>query len=288
MTIERKFFALVVVLATAASLAQGLNQVVPGSGFNRTIAAVGPANASVQSTDYSQFKHDNPQHARLPCLLCHRRETNTARPTLPGKSNHEPCTGCHAQQFSDSTNPICTICHTNIQAGKVKPFPPLQSFNAKFDHASHVSVGTTCATCHRPQRRGIALSIPAGLKAHSICFACHTPNAKPNDSNRRNLSSCGTCHDLGRHVWPSERATAFRFGFSHKNHGASQNLSCGACHRMISGSPTGRQVTSPVALNHHAPARAVSCKTCHNGKRAFGGDDFSVCTRCHQGSSWRF
>jgi hypothetical protein len=28
--------------------------------------------------------------------------------------------------------------------------------------------------------------------------------------------------------------------------------------------------------------------TCHNGKRAFGGDDFTVCTRCHKGATWRF
>ena len=29
-------------------------------------------------------------------------------------------------------------------------------------------------------------------------------------------------------------------------------------------------------LNHHASARAFSCTSCHNGKRAFGGDDFST------------
>jgi hypothetical protein len=28
--------------------------------------------------------------------------------------------------------------------------------------------------------------------------------------------------------------------------------------------------------------------SCHNGKRAFGGDDFSVCNRCHKGSAWHF
>jgi hypothetical protein len=28
--------------------------------------------------------------------------------------------------------------------------------------------------------------------------------------------------------------------------------------------------------------------TCHDGKRAFGGDDFSVCARCHTGDRWRF
>ena len=33
-----------------------------------------------QERDYSKFKHDNSNHSRLPCLLCHRRETNAARP----------------------------------------------------------------------------------------------------------------------------------------------------------------------------------------------------------------
>jgi len=275
------------VLATAAACASILNQVVLGSRVNRADEVVGSGPTPPGTQDYSQFKHDNPQHARLPCLLCHKRETNSARPSLPGKSNHAPCSGCHAQQFSDSSSPICAICHTNSQAGTVKAFPALKSFNVKFDHASHSSAGTTCATCHRPNRRGIALSIPAGLNAHAVCFRCHTADAKQND-NGRNLGSCNTCHELGRHVWTTERAAAFRVGFSHAKHDSSENLRCSACHQLRSGQPTGRQVTSPIALNHHAPARAQSCLTCHNGKRAFGGDDFSVCTRCHKGSAWRF
>jgi hypothetical protein len=28
--------------------------------------------------------------------------------------------------------------------------------------------------------------------------------------------------------------------------------------------------------------------SCHDGKRAFGGDDFSACKRCHTGTRWRF
>jgi hypothetical protein len=288
MNTERKFSALLVVLAMAASYAWLLNQVVLGSRLNREAEGGAPGDPPTQTQDYSQFKHDNPQHARLPCLLCHRRETNAAQPTLPGKSNHEPCSGCHAQQFSDSSGPICAVCHTNSQAGTVKTFPSLKSFNVKFDHASHSPVGTTCATCHRTNRRGIALSIPAGLNAHSICFRCHTPDAKPNESNGRNLGSCSTCHELGRHVWSTESASAFRLGFSHRSHGAPEKLRCSACHRVMPDQAIGRQVTSPIALNHHAPARALSCISCHHGQRAFGGDDFSVCTRCHKGSLWRF
>lgn len=235
--------------------------------------------------DFSKFKHDNPQHARLPCLLCHRRENNSARPTLPGKSDHAPCAGCHAEQFRNSNSPVCTICHTNIQEGTVKPFPRMQSFNVKFDHARHSAAGAACVTCHRQSRGGIALSIPAGTSAHTVCFSCHTPQAQ---SSGRNISSCSTCHELGRLIRTSERAAAFRVGFSHAKHDASEDLRCADCHRVRAGLPLGRQVMSPVGLNHHAPAGRTSCLTCHNGKRAFGGDDFSACTRCHKGSVWRF
>ncbi|HEX6649600.1 MAG TPA: cytochrome c3 family protein, partial [Pyrinomonadaceae bacterium] len=116
-------------------------------------------------TDYSQFKHDNSNHARLPCLLCHRRTDNSPQPTLPGKAAHAPCTGCHAQQFSNPTSEICTICHTDVQSGKIKAFPPLRSFDARFDHAKHVSVGADCVTCHRRNRGGVGLSIPSRVNA---------------------------------------------------------------------------------------------------------------------------
>lgn len=235
------------------------------------------------SADYSQFKHDNKNHARLPCLLCHRRENNSPQPTLPGKAAHAPCAGCHGQQFANTSSPICTICHTDVQSGKVKAFPPLRSFDARFDHAKHAR--TACSTCHRPNRRGVALSIPARLNAHVTCFSCHTPNAQ---ANGRNISSCSTCHQLGRLVRTSEQARGFRVGFSHADHGASEKLNCASCHRVRAGLARGRQVTAPAPLNHHARANTFSCASCHNGQRAFGGDDFSTCKRCHQGSAWHF
>ena len=231
----------------------------------------------VAQTNYSQFKHDNRDHARLPCLLCHRRETNSAQPTLPGKASHAPCTGCHAQQFADPANEICTICHTDAQSGKVKAFPPLRSFGSRFDHALHA--GAKCVSCHRPMNRGVALTIPIGIKAHNTCFECHTPKAKVNG---RDISSCGVCHGPGPLVRTPTQRVAYRRGFSHARHDNSESLACVACHRVR------KEVTAPIALNHHAPARGFSCMTCHNGKKAFGGDDFSVCTRCHKGSTWRF
>jgi c(7)-type cytochrome triheme protein len=235
--------------------------------------------------EYTKFQHSTAYHARLPCLLCHRRENNATSIVLPGGSNHLPCAGCHVKQFADSSNAICTICHTNPAAGTLKAFPRLISFNVSFDHARHVSTGqATCASCHRPTRGGVALTIPTGSNGHVACFQCHTPQAKSGD---RDISSCGVCHQAGPYARPSQSARAFRVGFSHEKHNRNESLSCNNCHRLRSGVER-NEVTSPQPLNHHASARSFSCMSCHNGKRAFGGDDFSVCKRCHEGPAWYF
>lgn len=235
--------------------------------------------------DFSKFGHTNPQHARLPCLLCHQRTDNSARPRRPG---HTPCSGCHAQQFADQSSPICTICHTSPPTAAVKGFPPLRSFSVRFDHATHTGAGAraaNCATCHRPERRGVSLSIPAGTAAHSTCFQCHTPRAQGRSG--QDISSCGACHRLGRYARTPETAAAYRVNFSHSAH-TSKGLACAECHSVRAGQPQRRQVTSPQPLMHHASAGARSCMTCHDNKRAFGGDDFDDCTRCHRGDAWHF
>lgn len=237
--------------------------------------------------DYSRFTHTNPQHARLPCLLCHKRETNSPRPVR--SVGHTPCSGCHTEQFADASSPICTVCHANPQSAAVKPFPRLRSFNMTFDHAKHSRGGARpasgCAACHTPEgRNGVALSIPAGLSAHTTCFRCHTPGSQ---SGGQDISSCNTCHRLGGYRRTPESAQAFRVGFSHAEH-ARKGLSCDDCHAVRAGVGAGRQVTSPQPLMHHASPRARSCMSCHNDKRAFGGDDFSDCKKCHQGNTWHF
>ena len=247
--------------------------------------AVEPAAIEPQGPDFSKFGHANPQHARLPCLLCHQRTDNAARPRRPG---HTPCSGCHEQQFANQSSPICTICHTSPPSAALKGFPPLRSFNVRFDHATHTGAGarsTNCATCHRPARRGVALSIPRGTPAHSTCFQCHTPRAQGRAG--QDISSCGACHRLGRYARTPETAAAYRVNFSHSAH-TSKGLGCAECHTVRAGAPQRRQVTSPQPLMHHASAGARSCMTCHNDKRAFGGDDFDDCTRCHRGNAWHF
>lgn len=231
--------------------------------------------------DYSRFQHNNNFHSRLPCLLCHTRETNSPRMGFPGKSGHLPCAGCHAVQFSDQSSPMCNICHTNPQSGAMKRFPGLKSFRGKFDHSSHRR--QNCATCHTPAGRGgAAKRIPTGANAHSTCFQCHTSNSS------HSMSSCNVCHEQGRRVWSSENAGAFRKGFSHSEHGR-RSLSCNSCHSLLrSGARSGDQMSSPRVQMHFAPAGSVSCGGCHNSKRAFGTEDFANCKRCHNPGSFKF
>lgn len=245
--------------------------------------------AEGQSGDFSRFSHTSSRHSQLPCLLCHRRATNSPKLTFPV---HLPCTGCHEQQFNNPRSGICTVCHVNPEGGgEAKPFPRLQSFNMRFDHARHM-VGAArpaagCAACHKPAVRGMAFSIPAGLSAHVTCFQCHAPNARGPSGN--DISSCDVCHQIGRYVRVSEYAEAYKVSFSHAKHTERQSLGCTDCHSVRAGVSQARQVSAPAPLQHHAnSARAQSCMGCHNGNRAFGGDDFSSCRRCHQGAHFYF
>lgn len=245
-----------------------------------------PSAEQDEGRDFSRFTHSNQTHAALPCLLCHRRESNSPRPALPG---HTPCAGCHTQRFNDAGNPICTVCHTDAGSGKLKAFPAMKSFGMRFDHARHLSGGARpasgCVACHRTQRGGVGFSIPAGFAAHSTCFQCHTPQAQ---AGGRDISSCGTCHAPGRLARTPEAAAAYRVGFSHSKHVGAARLDCSACHNVRAGAPQARQVTAPQALMHHASERAQSCRTCHNDRRAFGIENFANCRRCHQGQHFYF
>ena len=273
-----------VVILISLTFAVALNSRASGSSLNATRSSSPQTQLQFpEGLDYSKFQHSSRNHSRLPCLLCHRRESNAPVPRRPGASGHLPCAGCHAQQFAASDSPICTICHTEPNSGAVKSFPRLTSFRMKFDHARHLTMSNvSCATCHRPSRGGVALSIPSGFSAHNTCYRCHTPRAQ---SGGRDISSCGTCHQLGGYSRTPEFAQAFRVSFSHAKH---QKDACIACHQVRPGMPQRRQVTAPEPLNHHATGRGQSCMTCHDGKRAFGGDDFTVCKRCHTGPTWRF
>ncbi|MBK8464754.1 MAG: hypothetical protein IPL32_02905 [Chloracidobacterium sp.] len=233
---------------------------------------------SNSAQNFSKFQHSNPMHSRMPCLLCHVRTEGSTTPKLPG---HTSCAACHVQEFAGNTSQMCTICHTDTS---VKPFPPLRSFNIKFDHSRHTRQ-TNCATCHRPSRRGVAFSMPSGANAHVTCFQCHGPRT---EVAGRNIGSCSECHQPGRPVKGSEWAKAFTVNFSHQEHTRQGKMNCAACHTIRPGAARGKQVSSPAASMHFAGAGSVSCGGCHNDKRAFGPADFTNCKRCHEGKTFKF
>ncbi len=237
-----------------------------------------PPPNEMPTQDFSRFRHDTAQHNRMPCLVCHVRSDKSTSPKMPG---HIPCSSCHAQEFAaGNQHPICSICHT---ATDVKKFPPLRSFNAVFDHGRHLRQ-TNCATCHKPTRRGVALSIPSRVNAHTTCFQCHGPQTMVGG---KNIGSCSTCHQPGRLVRTAESARAFAVNFSHTEH-SRKGLRCSECHTVRSGMRRGAQVTSPLASMHFARAGTTSCAACHNNRRAFGGNDFSDCRKCHEGRTFKF
>lgn len=242
-----------------------------------------------ESQQFKTFSHASAEHRGLSCDSCHARPDNSAEPRLPG---HKDCTDCHIQQMVTAPDmPMCAICHTDLSSRHppVKNFPALRSFNARFDHAQHntgaARPSNGCASCHAPARRGVALSIPAGLDAHARCYECHTPGAS---AAGRDIGSCAACHQLAPYRRTPADARAFRVGFSHAAHGPRQRLDCAACHNLTAGLPQTRQVSSPQPSQHFPRSRAQSCATCHDNRRSFGGEDFADCRRCHRGRTFTF
>ena len=275
-----------IVLMTCAAAAYAF-AAMPGEPMPVTalpVAAEGPITEAEKPEPASEqqavrFRHSDPQHARMPCLVCHKRAEGLTTPRWPG---HLPCAGCHQQQFGDSSNAMCTVCHTTPGAAALKRFPPQRSFTAKYDHARHARQ-TSCSTCHAPNRRGAGLSVPSGVGAHATCFRCHGPQT---EIGGRNIGSCGTCHTPGSPVRNSDWSRAYSMNFSHAEH-TRKGLACASCHTVRPGQGRGRQVTEP-ALAMHFPPGGTSCASCHNGKRAFGIDSFQNCRRCHEGNTFRF
>jgi c(7)-type cytochrome triheme protein len=282
----RRVASLALVFASLAAFALAL---LPGLDATASPAhLLSAARSRAENAGEQVFSHTTPRHSALACDACHRRADNSPRPSLPG---HKSCMDCHAPEFFTSDSPLCANCHTGLDSRNppLKSFPALRSFNARFDHASH-SEGAArpeqgCASCHQPARRGVALSILAGAEAHENCYRCHTPQAQ---TSGRDISSCATCHALGGYVRTTAGSRAYSISFSHASHGPRQNLRCDDCHTVRAGAGQGRQVSSPRPTQHFGSGRAQSCMTCHDNRRAFGGDDFADCKRCHKGQTFRF
>jgi c(7)-type cytochrome triheme protein len=244
-----------------------------------------PEAIAVRTSDrtFKAFSHDIPEHKEFECASCHRREKAADDLKYAG---HDSCVGCHISQF---TNPdqqtMCTICHGDMNASPptMNEFPSrfVEGFNMKFEHAAHISgegrPPEGCASCH--ESAGAAKSIPVGIQAHTSCYTCHTPESK--------IGSCNVCHEIAPYRRTPVGRYVFKAVFSHRDHSGAQGLNCADCHSVRAGAPQGSQVTNIAAQQHTRPGN--NCAACHNGSRAFTGNDptnMSSCGRCHTGSGF--
>ena len=280
---KRRLLSLLVLALSCMGIGLGLiggrqSAVLSADAKANTFGTGGHPPSSVEDP---RFSHKSSAHTRLRCSACHRREENSPKSLWLG---HRPCSSCHSQKFASLKDPICTTCHATAEpkSAEIRSFAGLKSFSARFDHGRHANVG--CGTCHKPASRGVALSIPVGPGAHATCFQCHSAGAS---GQGRDLASCDVCHTPGRDVRATIQAKAYKLNFRHAEHATRNKLNCNDCHQVRSG-VTSSRMTRPFPSMHRAAASTQSCASCHNDKRAFGGDDFSDCKRCHQGPTFRF
>ncbi|MGB7070205.1 MAG: cytochrome c3 family protein [Pyrinomonadaceae bacterium] len=235
-----------------------------------------------KNKDWDKFTHRVPEHDQIECNSCHARDA--AKPYKLEYAGHDSCIGCHLNEWTNVKSGICVNCHNNLTAipATMRKFPTKfrDGFNMKFDHADHDSgqgrPPQGCASCH--ESAGAAKTIPAGISAHVSCYNCHTPESK--------IGSCNTCHTLAPYSRTRPSRAVFKAVFRHSDHTESQGTSCSECHSVRAGAPQSRQVSTPAAVQHCGRGNAVECRTCHDGGRAFGGDDFSSCARCHTGAGF--
>lgn len=271
------FFVFSVLILFAASCLQQAEKLsVP------LTAAETPDPVPVRASDktFKAFSHATAEHKQFECASCHRREGKSLDLEYAG---HDSCVGCHLNQFTDPEQQVmCVICHADMKANPptMAKFPTkfIESFDVKFDHADHDNgegrPPAGCVACHSPA--GAGKTIPVGFQAHSDCYSCHTAESK--------IGSCNVCHELGPYRRTSPGRYVFRAIFSHRDH---TGVGCADCHSVRAGQPQGRQVTSIVAQQHNNAPN--SCADCHNGSRAFSGNDpmnFASCGRCHTGSGF--
>ena len=276
-------------LIFAAMVLFAASCIQPGKKAEVTLtSAETPEAPPVRASDsnFKAFAHDVPEHKQFNCVSCHRREGKSRELAYTG---HESCVGCHMNQFisnevTDQNRTFCSICHAKLDTDDppMKAFPAtfLEGFNMKFDHEAHTRgkgrPANGCAACH--SQRDPGQTIPSGIGAHANCYGCHTAESK--------IGSCNVCHQLApyRRTLPSQYG--FKAIFRHSDH--SRGISCEECHSVRAGAPNSQQVTN-IAILQHRTSPGNNCLQCHNGRRAFTGNnplDVGSCTRCHKGAGF--
>lgn len=211
------------------------------------------------------FNFSHSRHSGLNCNSCHNSLSASKMSVITvgmhaGAANS--CASCHNNQRAFGANDFtdCRKCHEQVAN--------TSSFGVRFNHANHTKAN--CVTCHKSGGNGLNFSVPNGQNAHTTCFQCHSPMK---DRGSFSTSKCFQCHQAGS---TNQLAASIQVKGGIFNHTKHRGMSCNACHKI-----GGNGVSEPTIAMHKAGKGSFSCATCHNNQKAFGGDDFTDCKRCH-------
>lgn len=237
-----------------------------------TCHQAGTPNRIVDSVKNIGFSFNHNSHSKLDCQSCHNPASGNKMSAITvamhgGQTNS--CVTCHNERRAFGANDFsdCRKCHQEVGGAR--------SFGVNFNHSTHEK--TNCATCHKSGGRGVNFTIPNGEAAHTTCYQCHSPNK---DGASFTSGKCFQCHQIGgrNDIMPS--ANTIAGNFSHTSHKA---LSCNSCHNAKGG-----DMNAPTVAMHKVTKSTTSCATCHNNQKAFGGEDFTNCKRCHTSGNFKF
>ena len=154
-------------------------------------------------------------------------------------------------------------------------FPP-QSIGIRFDHARHVALGATCATCHdkaKTSRASVDSLLPAGTR----CDACHGTNHRGTEvlAGADALGRCALCH-VGYRDEDGQRVLRTvipppHLKFDHAVH-AARGIECKGCHG---------EVGALAQATFDQLPRMRGCLSCHTHEAAKRGEASSACPTCH-------
>ncbi|HEV8548365.1 MAG TPA: cytochrome c3 family protein, partial [Polyangiaceae bacterium] len=154
-------------------------------------------------------------------------------------------------------------------------FPP-QTIGVRFDHARHMALGATCATCHdkaKTSRNSADSLLPAGTR----CDACHGTNHRGKSvvAGADALGACALCH-VGYRSEDEQRVLRTQIPpphlrFDHAVH-AARHIDCAACHG---------DVASLTQATFDQLPRMRGCFSCHTSDTAKRGVASRACPTCH-------
>lgn len=191
------------------------------------------------------------------------------------------CTSCHSMRLSDRkehlavTDPSCTRCHPNFMQRDAGHIVVATStcFTCHFrDVPGNTSI-SGCPSCHRPpgetHRNYTNFNHASHVSRGFECLTCHI-NTSTGANDVVQESKCFSCHNIKERVKRYDDS-----GFVHKNHVTNNKIACLECHSNVKHTPAIKENLCATCHDQEHPADWL---TTHKEQVLIG----KVCSNCHQ------